>query len=212
MSGALPFPTSDNRSLISAGDLALQGGSYSYAYARDAHSQDTAHRQPSSSHSPHSTDGGHAPLPRTAHDLPFVVPGQAPLLVNGPLGASSDQERDTHASQGYQQPSLPYRDQYAQLHPGNMYSSSEDSALSAYPSRSYDAVQSDSRSAVSHSSLSRSPPAQADPLSTAHRSEATASKPSAKRREKPRIELAPDQPLTTQGKPRARVYVACVQW
>ncbi|KAF7768132.1 transcriptional regulator family: Fungal Specific TF [Agaricus bisporus var. burnettii] len=34
---------------------------------------------------------------------------------------------------------------------------------------------------------------------------------SKKRREKPRIELAPDQPPTTQGKPRARVYVACVQ-
>jgi hypothetical protein len=32
------------------------------------------------------------------------------------------------------------------------------------------------------------------------------------RREKPRIELAPDQPPTTQGKPRARVYVACLQW
>ncbi|KAF7985587.1 hypothetical protein HWV62_3877 [Athelia sp. TMB] len=31
------------------------------------------------------------------------------------------------------------------------------------------------------------------------------------RREKPHIELAPDQPPTTQGKPRARVYVACVQ-
>ncbi|KAH6912789.1 hypothetical protein BKA70DRAFT_1097562 [Coprinopsis sp. MPI-PUGE-AT-0042] len=31
------------------------------------------------------------------------------------------------------------------------------------------------------------------------------------RREKPRIELAPDQPPTTQGKPRSRVYVACVQ-
>ncbi|KAI6030940.1 hypothetical protein F5J12DRAFT_804084 [Pisolithus orientalis] len=31
------------------------------------------------------------------------------------------------------------------------------------------------------------------------------------RRMKPRIGLAPDQPLTTQGKPRARVYVACVQ-
>ncbi|KAG1745927.1 uncharacterized protein EDB91DRAFT_1049694 [Suillus paluster] len=31
------------------------------------------------------------------------------------------------------------------------------------------------------------------------------------RREKPRIELAADQPLTTQGKPRARVYVACLQ-
>lgn len=32
------------------------------------------------------------------------------------------------------------------------------------------------------------------------------------RREKPRIALAPDQPPTTQGKPRARVYVACIQW
>lgn len=32
------------------------------------------------------------------------------------------------------------------------------------------------------------------------------------RRDKNRIELAPDQPLTTQGKPRTRVYVACVQW
>jgi hypothetical protein len=32
------------------------------------------------------------------------------------------------------------------------------------------------------------------------------------RREKPRIELASDQPPTTQGKPRARVYVACIQW
>jgi len=32
------------------------------------------------------------------------------------------------------------------------------------------------------------------------------------RREKPRLALAPDQPMTTQGKPRARVYVACAQW
>lgn len=32
-----------------------------------------------------------------------------------------------------------------------------------------------------------------------------------KRRERPRIELAPDQPPTTQGNPRARVYVACIQ-
>ncbi|KAF8887164.1 hypothetical protein BD779DRAFT_1528462 [Infundibulicybe gibba] len=31
------------------------------------------------------------------------------------------------------------------------------------------------------------------------------------RRDKPRIELAPDQPPTTQGKPRTRVYVACLQ-
>jgi hypothetical protein len=37
-------------------------------------------------------------------------------------------------------------------------------------------------------------------------------RPRKARREKPRIELAPDQPPTTQGKPRARVYVACIQW
>ncbi|KAH7928462.1 hypothetical protein BV22DRAFT_1030769 [Leucogyrophana mollusca] len=41
--------------------------------------------------------------------------------------------------------------------------------------------------------------------------EDSASRSRKSRREKPRIELAPDQPLTTQGKPRARVYVACVQ-
>lgn len=33
-----------------------------------------------------------------------------------------------------------------------------------------------------------------------------------KRRPKPKIQLAPDQPPTTQGKPRARVYLACLQW
>ena len=32
------------------------------------------------------------------------------------------------------------------------------------------------------------------------------------RSEKVRIQLAPDQPLTTHGKVRTRVYVACIQW
>ena len=32
------------------------------------------------------------------------------------------------------------------------------------------------------------------------------------RKEKLRIELAPNQPPTTQGRPRARVFVACLQW
>ncbi|EKM49512.1 uncharacterized protein PHACADRAFT_265028 [Phanerochaete carnosa HHB-10118-sp] len=92
-----------------------------------------------------------------------------------------------------------------------MYSSSEDSALSAYPSRSYDPALSDDRSAVSRSSASRSPPAEADPLAVGHGADQAPAKAPSKRREKPRIDLAPDQPLTTQGKPRARVYVACVQ-
>jgi len=43
----------------------------------------------------------------------------------------------------------------------------------------------------------------------AHSAEPSKRKP---RREKPRIPLASDQPYTTQGKPRARVYVACQQW
>lgn len=32
------------------------------------------------------------------------------------------------------------------------------------------------------------------------------------RKDKPRIDLAPDQPPTTQGRARARVFVACFQW
>ncbi|KAI9058380.1 hypothetical protein FKP32DRAFT_1581766 [Trametes sanguinea] len=43
------------------------------------------------------------------------------------------------------------------------------------------------------------------------RSGASGSSGGRSRREKPRLELAPDQPLTTQGKPRTRVYLACVQ-
>ncbi|KAI0319632.1 hypothetical protein OF83DRAFT_1054671 [Amylostereum chailletii] len=37
------------------------------------------------------------------------------------------------------------------------------------------------------------------------------SRPARSRRDKPRIALAPDQPPTTQGKQRTRVFVACVQ-
>lgn len=210
MSGALPFPTSDNRSLIS-GDATLQNAPYSYAYERDAHLEDTPLRQPSSSYASLLPDSRHAQS-STVADFSYVAHGQARHLVNGTLGGSTDQERATHASQGYQHASLSHRDQYAQLHPGNMYSSSEDSALSAYASRSYENALSDDRSAASHSSASRSPPVQSDSLSAGTNAEQGAPKATTKRREKPRIELAPDQPLTTQGKPRARVYVACVQW
>lgn len=35
---------------------------------------------------------------------------------------------------------------------------------------------------------------------------------SSKPRKRPQVELAPDQPLTTQGKPRTRVFSACLQW
>nr|GAT60123.1 predicted protein [Mycena chlorophos] len=59
------------------------------------------------------------------------------------------------------------------------------------------------------------PPPSALPLSaTSPDSESSSpqpARPKKARREKPHIELAPDQPPTTQGKPRARVYVACLQ-
>jgi len=48
-----------------------------------------------------------------------------------------------------------------------------------------------------------------DSPDTVHSSPNQARKP---RRDKQRIELAPNQPPTTQGRPRARVFVACVQW
>ncbi|KAI6039316.1 hypothetical protein EDC04DRAFT_2686115 [Pisolithus marmoratus] len=56
---------------------------------------------------------------------------------------------------------------------------------------------------------SQSPPQTQESSPTAGEESSTKLKKS--RRMKPRIELAPDQPLTTQGKPRARVFVACVQ-
>ncbi|KDR82669.1 hypothetical protein GALMADRAFT_275797 [Galerina marginata CBS 339.88] len=49
------------------------------------------------------------------------------------------------------------------------------------------------------------------PISTPLISQPALPKPKKSRREKPHIELAPDQPPTTQGKPRARVYLACLQ-
>ena len=48
-----------------------------------------------------------------------------------------------------------------------------------------------------------------DMLGVAHPASNQTRKP---RRDKPRIDLAPDQPPTTQGRRRARVFVACLQW
>lgn len=73
--------------------------------------------------------------------------------------------------------------------------------------------------APSPSSSSQSPPAIPDPLPPATQTfqsiealSPTSSLSTARRKEKPRLALAPDQPLTSQGKARTRVYVACVQW
>ncbi|KNZ81288.1 Quinic acid utilization activator, partial [Termitomyces sp. J132] len=64
--------------------------------------------------------------------------------------------------------------------------------------------------------LPQQDPARTGTRSTSEQSQESSEAPTAPpkkkpRREKPRIELASDQPPTTQGKPRARVYVACIQ-
>ncbi|KZP33462.1 hypothetical protein FIBSPDRAFT_773133 [Athelia psychrophila] len=67
-------------------------------------------------------------------------------------------------------------------------------------------------SAVSHSSHVDSPTTGTEQWSKDSQSApAPPTRQPKSRREKPHIELAPDQPPTTQGKARARVYVACVQ-
>jgi hypothetical protein len=56
---------------------------------------------------------------------------------------------------------------------------------------------------------SSSPPFLLPMLDVVHPTSDQTRKP---RRDKPRIGLAADQPPTTQGRPRARVFVACLQW
>ncbi|KAL7279934.1 hypothetical protein ACG7TL_006345 [Trametes sanguinea] len=77
-------------------------------------------------------------------------------------------------------------------------------------------VSSDYQLPVDHATSPASPSHGADMAtgvtSSSIRSGASGSSGGRSRREKPRLELAPDQPLTTQGKPRTRVYLACVQW
>jgi hypothetical protein len=79
-----------------------------------------------------------------------------------------------------------------------------DSHLSAHPARLIESDLWGSGSPTTSSSPQAHP--------TPSQSPSDPPKPRKTRREKPKIALAPDQPPTTQGKPRARVYVACIQW
>ncbi|RXW24529.1 hypothetical protein EST38_g1353 [Candolleomyces aberdarensis] len=87
--------------------------------------------------------------------------------------------------------------------PHSSYLPETDSSLSAQPAR---LIESDLWGSGS-TTTSSSPQAQPAPSY----SPSEPPKPKKTRREKPKIALAPDQPPTTQGKPRARVYVACIQ-
>lgn len=58
----------------------------------------------------------------------------------------------------------------------------------------------------------RPPPPMAPQSSSTSSSAAATGRARRARKEKPYIALAADQPPTTQGKPRTRVFVACLQW
>lgn len=211
------MPASDDRSLISA-TTTLQPAAYDYrAHQHEHEPADAQHNAAPATTSHQHTAYAALPADDIRHavsptDMSYIAHGPARSSLGGTVGGAPDQARATHVSQEYHHDPMPFRDLFPQLHPVTMYSSSEDSALSAYPSRPYDAALSDVRSAASHSSMSRSPPPHQHALPAGSGSQTPTPKLPPKRREKPHIELSPDQPLTTQGKQRARVYVACVQW
>ena len=207
MSGALSFPSmSDNRSFISD-HTRLHGGGSNSLYA---HGYDDQRKTPLSRQSVSYRD-----MPVTSNRQPQSVSPVTPLFHDpvrvhggGSYGSPSDVtaplsfSQDVHTS---------YRDHYSQMN-SSAYYSNVDSLPYAYSSSTR---LPDTSSVTSHSSPSSSPPpatAHQLPAQEQPHSSYAPSRVTQKRREKPRIALAPDQPLTTQGKPRARVYVACVQW
>lgn len=70
----------------------------------------------------------------------------------------------------------------------------------------------ESTSAISSLSTASTEPGISKNTATPPESSISNLSKSKKSRERPRIELAPGQPPTTQGRQRARVYVACLQW
>lgn len=206
MSGALGYPTmSDSRSFISD-HTRFHGGNAAFLYEYDDQRRtpipkyDAPYRSMPTSSSRQSGPS----LPPVYHD-PVRVPN------GGSYGSSADVNTPVSFSQDAPQPS--YRDRYSEMPSASYYSSSAPSFPYTYPQppRIPHTPSIASHSSSSHSPSSNSEkflsPVDEKPLigHSAHRA-------LPKRREKPRIALAPDQPLTTQGKPRARVYVACLQW
>lgn len=211
MSGALPFPStmSDNRSFISDQSARLHGGSFFYANQYDDERKAPVQRfQPPYRPIPPSSSR-HA---QATSSLSSAFHEPVRVQNSGSYGSPSDVHTPVSFSQELQS-STPYRDHYSQMNSSAYYSAADCSLPYSYPQP---ARLPDACSIASHSSSSHSPPAgpeqQLSPVSDNSQQAYSLSRPSSKRREKPRIALSPDQPLTTQGRPRARVYVACVQW
>lgn len=209
MSGAFTHQMADNPSLISD-PSSLHSGLYRYDQQRSDQQRPGSLKLPLYRPSLPSYSG-HVHSPTETSYSPGVHHENARFPQSGAFGEHSDQGRPVHVSQDYNYTQL-YRDQHAQMHPSAQYHGANDANLANFASTSFATHPADAHSAVSHSSHSRSPPIAPPPIQPVERLEASTSRPAPKRREKPKIALAADQPLTTQGKPRARVFVACLQW
>ena len=200
MSGGLPYPVSNNRASYSAHD---QPSSYppgphnpTYPYppfsATRSPSYDTNHGRQDASVASSSLSGM---FQHAEHD-------QTPQYSRS--GHSADAFAHHHGPVQHREQSW----EYPQSIPEVPRARFDPPALPMGITRDYQGTMSHPQPVVTPShghSVSGT-------ATSSSRSAPSGSSAGRSRREKPRLELAPDQPLTTQGKPRTRVYVACVQW
>ena len=192
MSANFPFPVSGDRAYHTADDIPPHAG------------HDVAHYAHGSSE-----------YLQFAHEDAFAVTGTG--AASGPSApgmyhAPSHFQVRMHRSQSVS--SAGNSVYHTDTPPSDYQASQLDDAPSLGDSTGLSAVSTrDSQSAEPSAAVS-SPSPSASVVGNSAKPVTTERRPSygKSRREKPRLELAPDQPLTTQGKPRSRVYVACVQW
>ena len=205
MSGGLPYPVSNNRASYPASDHSHSHSSsypagpstnptYPYpSYPGRSAGFDTNHGRADTSVASSSLSGM---FHHAEHDQP-----QSYSRQGHPVDAFSHHPGPAHPREQVWQ--------YAQSVPEAPRTRYEPPPLEMGMPREY-------RSTVSHPppvvSSSHGHSLLSSPTSPSSRSAPSGAPAGRSRREKPRLELAPDQPLTTQGKPRTRVYVACVQW
>ncbi|KAF9221637.1 hypothetical protein BS17DRAFT_785095 [Gyrodon lividus] len=187
---SLPYPSKHSESLPSITSMSLPG----FPNPPPSHSLPD-YRPP---HDPSYTPGPPLPHPYSSSHFPPEL-DQPSSFLNRPQyneDALTHHDRihrfpsqqESYYRADHSRPPPPVHD-FSQLDPSLML----DQQQTTYLPRGHSAAG---------SSSSRSPGEAED---------TTASRPKKTRREKPRIDLAPNQPLTTQGKQRARVYVACLQ-
>ncbi|KAK7690029.1 hypothetical protein QCA50_006673 [Cerrena zonata] len=195
MSSNVPYPVSDNRSYAEGhtsrvpNELSYISGPDQALYGEHEYSKHHVYRQYESS----SRTGG---VSEPQSSLSNVLGHGGVTPVGLPSTGAQNESAGYHAFH----PSNPVHDVH---HQADTSAESQPLLRQTRPSELYPTL-SPSTSTNPHT-VDVGPQPQSSPKSP------LMNRALAKRKEKQRIELSPDQPLTTQGKPRARVYVACVQ-